>query len=434
MPAPAEPRSLAVAALLALAAVACSEEDRRAWVSILPISSDEESGPAVEGFGLTPDSTAVLLDGDTLFTIDRVPARVSGVEVGSRRLAAVALSPDSGRVAFRLAGPEPVVGVWTRARQTASLVPGPEGGAVDRLEWAPGGRFLAWQGGTADGRAQVTGYDAAIGRTVRHPVLSWLARQEQSVWIQDWADENRLRVLVGQGVAVEGGLAHLWDLGTGSFLYETHLEPLAERAPPGSALVPGGVFSLDLLDDPGPESVALYRSQTGAPGALLLRSRGAEYRGTPSEPLVPLEALGVRAWKEIERGATLHEIVDLGGSPIVLLDLPFGAAGGARAIGFFQALPDGRLSILPVDAPEGERPAVFFEGRALEGTVELGVLDLDGDGAREVVTAVGSRDPARPEVGVEWQVATYRWAAGRLAPAPELESAARAAIERLTAE
>ena len=414
-------------ALFALAAAGCSEQDRRAWVSILPGGGEEEAeeGPGVEGFGLSADSTAVLLDGDTLLTVHRLPTAAGG------KLAEAALSPDSSRVAWRTAGADPVAGVWTRARQAASPVGGSAGGRVDRLEWSPDGRFLAWQGRTAEGITRVGVYDAGLGRELGHPVLGWYARRGRSTWIQSWIDAGRLRVLVGPGAEVEGGLAHAWDVRTGAFLFEEHLEPLAQAAPAGGVLVPGGVFSLDLLDDPAPETVALYRAAgTGAPAALVLRDRGGQRMAVPTDPLAPLSALGATEWKEVERGATLHQIAELAGRPILLLELPDPVPSG-RTIGFFQVGPDGRVGLLPVDSPAGERPAVFFEGRAAEGTVELGVIDLDGDGAREVVTAVGSTDAAGE---ARWRVAVYRYSAGRLTLAPELDAAAVEAIDRLTTE
>lgn len=420
-----------MAALALSGLAACSEEDRRAWVSILPSSGDdeaEEGGGTGEGFALAADSTAVVLDGDTLFTVDRLPGRAGG-----GRLERVALSPDSARVAFATGGAEPRVGVWARVRQSARLVEGSPDGSIDGFEWSPGGRFLSWYGRTDEGLTTVGVYDAGSGRTIRQHVLSWLARQGRSAWPQGWIDEGRLRVLVGAGVEVEGGLAHVWDPRSGAFLYEAHLEPLAQGAPPGSFLSPGGVFSLDLVEDPAPESVALYRNSEGAPGALVLINRGGEHRAATEEPLVSLEATGARGWKDFERGATLHQIVDMGGRPTLILDLPF-AAPTARMLGFFQVGPDGALRILPVDEAVGERPAVFTEGRALEGVVELGILDLDGDGVREVVSAVGVPDTTDPAGGAVWRAAVYRYRGGRLAPAPELEPAAVEAIGRLTAE
>lgn len=418
-----------ILAALVVGLAACSEEDRRAWVSILPNSGDEEEadadGGAGDGFGLGADSTAVLLDGDTLFTIERLPGRGA-----SARLAEAVLAPDSARVAFRMAGSDPALGVWTRARQSARLVAGPAGGTVERIEWAPGGRFLAWQGRTADGLTMVGVYDAGLGREMRQHVLSWLARQGRSAWLQDWIDADRLRVLVGPGAAVEGGLAHVWDPRSGAFLYEAHLEPLAERAPAGSALSPGGVFSLDLLEDPAPETVALYRTPDGAPAGLVLLGRGSEYRAMPTEPLIDLAQTGAQAWKQFDRGAALHQIVDLGGRPTLVLDLPFGTPSG-RLLGLYQVRPDGRLEVLQADEVTGPRPAVFTKGRAVEGQVELGILDLDGDGIREVVSAVGA---AGADGAVEWRAAVYRFRAGRLVPAPDLEPEAVAAIGRLTAE
>ncbi len=221
---------------------------------------------------------------------------------------------------------------------------------------------------------------------------------------------------------MEGGLAYSWEIAGGTLMLESHLEPLAERAMPGSRLEPAGVFSLDLLGDAAPETVALFRTAGGTPGALVMESRGSEFRVTPSLPLVSAAAVGLEDWESVGRGAALYQVATLGGAATLLLDLPSGS--GLRAIGLFRAGPGGGLEPLSLAGEEGNRPAIFFDGTFGDVTSQLGLVDLDRDGSLEVVSAVG-RAAATLEPGVEWTVAPYRARAdGRLVPAPELSEAA----------
>ncbi|HET6363007.1 MAG TPA: hypothetical protein VFH11_13280, partial [Gemmatimonadota bacterium] len=65
-------------------------------------------------------------------------------------------------------------------------------------------------------------------------------------------------------------------------------------------------------------------------------------------------------------------------------------------------------------------------------TSQLGLVDLDGDGSLEVVSAVGRATPTL-EPGIEWTVAPYRARAdGSLVPAPELRESALETVHRAT--
>jgi len=88
--------------IAALALSACSEEDRRAWVSILPISDEESDASASGPFTVTADSTAMLIGSDTLFTVARVPREAEGNVIQPARIAAAVVSPDSTAVAVEL--------------------------------------------------------------------------------------------------------------------------------------------------------------------------------------------------------------------------------------------------------------------------------------------------------------------------------------------
>jgi hypothetical protein len=267
-------------------------------------------------------------------------------------------------------------------------------------------------------------------RPKSHPILAWLAREVRAVWPQDWIHTGRLRLLVAPGREMEGGLAYSWEIAGGSLILESHVEPLAERAPPGTSLEPGGVFSLDLLGDAAPETVALFRAPGGIPGAMVLESRGAEFRVTPSVPLVPAAALGLEDWESAGRGAALYQVATLGGRACLLLDLPSNSE--LRAIGLFRAGPGGALEPLTVIGDGEDRPAIFYDGIFGDVTSQLGLVDLDADGALEVVSAVG-RASATLEPGIEWTVTPYLARAdGRLVPAPELRESALETVRRAT--
>jgi hypothetical protein len=412
---------------------ACSEEDRRAWVSILPLPSDEADTLATRSLTgeirVAPDSTAVLIGSDTLFTRARVSGEgPSGEPLSESPIVAVFPSPDSTAVAFVSGADRSVVGVWSRRRQLAGIAETFPGGGADGLVWSPDGRYLAFRGSGPDGVARAGVFDVGEFRPKSHPLLAWLAREGRAVWPQDWIAGGRLRLLVAPGGETEGGLAYSWEVAGGALMLESHLEPLAERAPPGTRLEPGGVFSLDLLGDGAPETVALFRVESGAPGALVMESRGAEFRVSPSVPLVPPAALGMEDWESAGRGAALYQVATLGGAACVLLDLP--SSSGLRAIGLFRAGPGGALEPLAITGDGEERPAIFYDGIFGDVTSQLGLVDLDADGSLEVVSAVGRAAPTL-EPGIEWTVAPYRARGdGRLVPAPELRESALETVRR----
>ncbi|HET6362067.1 MAG TPA: hypothetical protein VFH11_08415 [Gemmatimonadota bacterium] len=427
---------LCLAALIGVALLtACSEEDRRAWVSILPLPGDEPDTTAARRLAgeiaITPDSTAVLIGSDTLFTRARVPGSgPNGEPLSALPIVAIVPSPDSTAIAFVSGADRSVVGVWSRRRQLAGVAEVYAGGDADGLKWSPDGRYLAYSGKGAEGAARAGLFDVREFRSKSHPILAWLAREGRSAWPQDWIHAGRLRLLVAPGREMEGGLAYSWEIAGGSLMLESHVEPLAERAPPGTRLEPGGVFSLDLLGDPAPETVALFRASGGIPGALVMESRGAEFRVTPSVPLVPAAALGLEDWESAGRGAALYQLATLGGAACLLLDLP--SNSNLRAIGIFRAGPGGALEPLAVIADGEGRPAIFFDGIFGDVTSQLGLVDLDGDGSLEVVSAVG-RASATLEPGIEWTVAPYRARAdGSLVPAPELRESALETVRRAT--
>jgi hypothetical protein len=427
-------RRLDVAALIALVSLlACSEEDRRAWVSILPLPADEADTVAIRplsgAISIAPDSAAVLIGSDTLFTRSRVPGTgARGEPLSQSPIVAVVPSPDSTAVAFVAGSDRSVVGVWSRRRQLAGIAEVYAGGGADDLVWSPGGRYLAHRGLGPDGVSRAGVFDAGELRPRTHPVLAWLGREGRAVWPQDWVDGGRLRLLVAPGGEMEGGLAYSWEIAGGALVLESHLEPLAERAPPGSRLEPGGAFSLDLLGDAAPETVALFRGPDGVPGALVLEGRGGQFRAIPSLPLVPATALGLEEWDPAGRGASLYQVATLGGSATLLLDLP--SSSSLRAIGLFAATSGGGLAPLVLTGDGEDRPAIFYDGIFGDVTSQLGLIDLDGDGSLEVVGAVG-RVASTLEPGIDWTVAPYRVrSGGRLVPAPELRESALETVRR----
>jgi hypothetical protein len=423
-----------LAALIGLALLtACSEEDRRAWVSILPLPGDGADTTATRRLAgeirVAPDATAVLIGSDTLFPRSRVPGTgPDGEPLSESPIVAILPSPDSTAIAFVSGTDRSGVGVWSRRRQLAGVAEVYPGGGADGLTWSPDGRFLAYHGTGAEGASRAGVFDVAEFRSKSHPLLAWLAREGRAVWPQDWIDAGRLRLLVAPGGEMEGGLAYSWEIAGGALMLESHLEPLAERAPPGTRLEPGGVFSLDLIGDGAPETVALFRAQGGVPGALVMESRGSDFRVTPSVPLVSAAALGLEDWESAGRGAALYQVATLGGSATLLLDLP--SNSDLRAIGIFRAGPDGALEPLVITGDGADRAAIFFDGIFGDVTSQLGLVDLDADGSLEVVSAVG-RAAATLEPGIEWAVAPYRARAdGRLVPAPELRDSALETVRR----
>ena len=425
---------IVLAVLIAFVSLtACSEEDRRAWVSILPLPSDDADTLATRSLTgeirVAPDSAAVLIGSDTLFTRSRVPGAGPGGEpLSESPIVAIFPSPDSTDIAFVSGAERSVVGVWSRRRQLAGIAEEYPGGGADGLTWSPDGRYLAHRGSGPDGATRAGVFDVAAFRPATHPVLAWLGREGRSAWPQGWIDAGRLRLLVAPGREMEGGLAYSWEIAGGALMLESHLAPLAERAPPGSSLEPGGAFSLDLLGDAAPETVALFRSAEGIPGALVMESRGGGFRVTPSMPLIRASALGLEDWESVERGAALYQVATLGGATALLLDLP--ASTTLRTVGLFQAATGGGLEPMILTGDGEDRPAIFFDGIFGDVTSQLGLVDLDEDGSLEVVSAIGRAAPTL-EPGIEWTVTPYRARAdGRLVPAPELRESALETVRR----
>lgn len=428
--------ALGLALLLALAS-ACSEEDRKAWVSILPgsderVEAEPDTTPAPRGLALSADSTALLLSGDTLVTIARLPDRgPGGADLRDARFRSVAIAPDSLHVAFAAGDGSPAVGIWARSRQSARFVAVPEGAGIDRLEWSPDGRLLVWQATGADGVTTVGAYDLRLGASTDHPVLSWLRRRGQSVRLQDWTGDTRLRLLVAPGAEPEGGLAWIWELHGGSLMVESQVEWLAVNAPDESQLLGGGAFSVDVLGDAEPESIALYVSADLEPSALVIRNRAGRYAATTTEPLVDPGVLGIESWKGIRRGAELEELVEVDGRAILLLSVPV-PEDPVKTMGFFEVTPDGRVEPIPAVGGEESGPALFPEGRTANGIYDLGLVDLDGDDRLEVVAAIGRQDPNALTSRLQWGAQVWRWSEGpRLVPAPELDEAAIETLEGL---
>jgi hypothetical protein len=422
-------RPLLVIVSLLAALTGCSEEDRKAWVSILPLPSGEgdsiaQTEPAAGGLAITGDSTAVLLDGDTLFTTSRLPGRSSlGRPLSQSPIVEVVPSPDLMSIAFVGGADRSVVGVWSRRRQVAAVADAYEGGAAGSPAWSPDGRYLAYRGTDGGGLTRVGVFDVMEFRTKVHPLLAWFGRERKATWPQSWIDERRLRVLVAPGAETEGGLAYSWELEGGTLLLESHLEPLAERAPPGSRLERGGVISLDLLGDAAPETVALYRAAGGEPGAMVMETRGTEFRVTTTVPLVPPAVLGIEDWEPLRRGALLYQVASVGDRPTLLLDLP--STTSLRAIGLFQVVSGGRLEPMTITGEREERPAIFYDGIFGDMTSQLGLVDLDGNGSLEVVSAVGRASTSTLEAELEWTAAPFRATGdGRLVPAPDLADSA----------
>ncbi|MGH7557111.1 MAG: TolB family protein [Gemmatimonadota bacterium] len=422
-------RTLLALAAVVLLAAGCGEEERRAGVSILPAGDAKEtasSGP----LQVSADGRAVLLGRDTLFTANGLPDGPDDVIVEPIRFHRLAFSPDSTLVAFTTAGANQAVGIWSRTAQTARFVDVFPGGRADSLAWSPDGRWLAWSGRTSDGTFGVAVSDPA-GRRLRHPVVEWLLRQGRSVGLEGWIDPGRLRVLVTGGPRAAEGPAYVWDTRGNHFTFEDHIEPMVERAP-GAPPVPGGVFSLDLVGDAVPETVALFRSGDGAPASVLLESRGGDYRTRVTDPLIEPADLGLESWEAGSGRIGLYAPVRFASGTALLLELP-SMQPGVAAIGVFDIGVGGSLEPFLAATPEGDRPAIFFDGRIGEESYQLGLVDLDGDATAEVVGAVGRMEGGQGGPAVRWTATVFRERAGRLVPTPELESAALERIAEATA-
>ena len=425
----------ALLALIGLSAAlhGCSEEDRKAWVSILPLPSGSDSTAVAGGLmgelTIAADSTAVLIGSDTLFTRARLPTRgPTGEPLSEGPIAQVVLSPDSTAVAYIAGADRSEVGVWSRKRQVAAIAAVYAGGEASSLAWSPDGRYLAFGGETAGGPSRVGVFDAREFRPESHPLLSWLTREGRASGPQSWIDARRLRVLVAPGSEPEGGLAYSWEMDGGTLVLESHIDPLAANAPPGSRLERGGVFSLDLLGDGGPETVALFSTAGGAPSALILESRGSEYRVAVTSPLVSPEALGLEDWQGVQRGAVLYQVATLGGRASLLLELP--SSSSLRAVGLFQAGAGGALAPMTVTGDGETRPAIFYDGIFGDVSSQLGLVDLDEDGSLEVIAAVGRAATNTLEPTVEWTVAPFRVQGDRLVSAPDLQAPALETVQR----
>ncbi len=375
---------------------------------------------------MSADSTAILLGADVLFDGDR-----PGVGAGDTpvRFTRVAVSPDSSHIVFATVAGR--LGVWSRLSQSAREIATFEDGRLDSLAWAPAGPFLAYQVTDEDGRVRTGVYSARSGRRAPHPVAGWLNRHGQSTVLSEWVDHQRLKLRVAPSQDSQDGLDYLWDPVNAIFAVETHLELLAESAPPGARLERGGVFSIDLLGDATPESVALYRSAEGVPSALLLEQRVDGYRVRSTEPLLDLEVLGFDAWENVSGGAGLRRVSELGGRPVLLLTFP-SSQPPLSAIGLFGVGADGQLAAIEAVTHSGPQPAFFFDGQTELGSIEMGLLDLDEDGGFEVVVATGRVEGQAPDRRVAWRASVFRWADRQLMLAPDLEPAALERIERLT--
>lgn len=406
----------------------CGEEERSARPPFPPAGDDQESRdpePPRGSLGVSSDGRAVLLGRDTLFTAERLPRRNPGGIVDSTLFHDVVLSPDSALVAFTTAGE--AVGIWSRTSQTARIVDVFPGGSADSVTWAPRGRWLAWTGSTSGGISRVAISDPA-GRRLRHRVVEWLLREGRSTTLEGWIDAGRLRVLVATDPGGAGRLAYVWDVPGNHFTVEEHIEPLIEHAR-GGPPVPGGVFSLDLAGDGVPETVALFRSSDGGPAALVLESRGRGYRAQVTDPLIDPADLGLGSWEEGSGRIRLYAPARLASGTALLLELP-SARPGLAAIGVFRMGAEGRLEPLLAATPQGDLPAVFFDGQPGEESYQLGLVDLDGDGTTELVSAVGRMTGDHESRSVHWRATVFRERGGRLVAAPELESAA---LERVAA-
>ncbi|HET6341801.1 MAG TPA: hypothetical protein VFG78_06425 [Gemmatimonadota bacterium] len=425
---------LLVLAVGGLIAAGC-EEERRAWVSILPVGGEDEEEKASEGrpagpLGVSEDGRAVVLGEDTLFTAARLPSRARGeLGVEPLRFQRVVFSPDSSRVAFATAGANEAVGVWSRTGQTGLFLDAFQGGRVDSLAWAPEGRFLAWGGRTREGISRVSMADPA-GRRVRHPVLEGLVREGRSAILQGWIDAARARVLVTSGPRAGGGLAYVWDALLNNFILESHIDPLVERAPPAPP-APGGIFSVDLLGGGAPETVALYRSTGGAPAALLLESRAGEFQARTTDPLLEPADVGLERWEDGTPNLGLYAPLRVAGVPLLLLELP-SPDPVVMTIGAYRVGGDGALEMARVAMPEGRVAAIFQDGQVGDESRQLGVVDLDRDGSPELVVAVGTRIQAGGTPSVRWRATVLGWSESGLVPRPALEAEALARIARIT--
>lgn len=421
--------ALAVAVLLA---AGCGEEERRARVSVLPGGDDAETHgprPLPGPLGVSPDGRAVLLGTDTLFTAERLSGRgPGGIGVDSARFLNVAFSPDSTLLAFTTAGQ--AIGLWSRTAQIARLVDAFPGGGADSVAWAPEGRWLAWAGRSSEGISRVAVSDRA-GRRLRQPVLEWLSRQGRSAILAGWIDPARLRVLVLSDSGAAGSLPYVWDVRGNHFTLEAHLEPLIQRAP-GAPPGPGGVFSLDLAGDDAPETVALFRSADRAPAALVLESRGGDYRARVTDPLIEPADLGLESWEEGSGTIRLYSPARLASGTALLITLP-SARPGLAAVGLFRVAAGGRMEPFLAATPQGDRLAIFFDGEPGAESYQLGIVDLDRDGVAELVSANGRIAGGAESRSVRWSATVFRERNGRLEAAPELESAALERIAEATA-
>jgi len=215
-----------------------------------------------------------------------------------------------------------------------------------------------------------------------------------------------------------------------NFILESHIEPLVERAPPQPP-VTGGVFSVDLVGDEAPETVALYRSTGGAPAALLLESRAGEFRARTTDPLLEPADVGLERWEEGTSALGLYAPLRVDGLPLLLIELP-SSVPAVTTVAAYRVAGDGALQPALVATPEGAVAAVFQDGQVGDESRQLGVVDLDGDRSPEIVVAVGIRVEAVGAPSVRWRATVLGWTRGGLVSRPELEALALDRIARVT--
>ena len=223
-----------------------------------------------------------------------------------------------------------------------------------------------------------------------------------------------------------------WEVAGGALLPESHLEPLAQRAPAGTRLESRRRVLARPSRRRGPEGVALFRAQGGIPSRMVLESRGSDFRVTPSVPLVSAAALGLEDWESGWSRSGPPAGGDARRRPLACcstcLRTPICARWGCSGPD-----PDGGLKPLIISGDGEVRPAIFYDGIFGDVTSQLGLVDLDEntDGSLEIVIACRSRRHPRwsPGSSGPWRPSRAR-PDGRLVAAPELRESALETIRR----